>query len=270
MKIEQKFADNDETKFHEGDWIVQENIGTYKVIEVCECWYEVIDVEGNHYSIAFDKEYMCHLWTIEDAKDGDVLVTTSERPFIYKGCLDSVHPNSPVAYCGIIIEGYFQPSYCTDFWWTNEEVHPATKEQCNLLFKKMHEEGYEWDAENKELKKTENSEYHTPKFEVEDVMRTLQEASDGITDGLPVVVSIDEEYYHCNNELIAIKDQDDYEYPPMNRRQNTEGKVIVTLIENVKNEIINDTRNPYTVIAFPYENNSYRAIHTRYITNELT
>ena len=58
-----------------------------------------------------------------------------------------------------------------------------------------------------------------PKFEVGDVMRTLQEAADNITSGLPVVVSIDNEYYHCNNELIAIKDQNDYEYPPMNRIQ---------------------------------------------------
>ena len=55
------------------------------------------------------------------------------------------------------------------------------------------------------------------KFKVGDVMRTFQEAANNITSGLPVVVSIDEEYYHCTNELIPIKDQDDYEYPPMNR-----------------------------------------------------
>ena len=32
---------------------------------------------------------------------------------------------------------------------------PATKEQCDLLFSKMKEAGYEWDDENKELKKIE-------------------------------------------------------------------------------------------------------------------
>lgn len=58
-----------------------------------------------------------------------------------------------------------------------------------------------------------------PKFEVGDVMRTLQEADDNITSGLPVVVHIGKKYYHCTNELIAIKNQDDYEYPPMNRGQ---------------------------------------------------
>lgn len=32
---------------------------------------------------------------------------------------------------------------------------PATKEQCDLLFAKMHEAGYEFDFEKKELKKIE-------------------------------------------------------------------------------------------------------------------
>ncbi len=64
-----------------------------------------------------------------------------------------------------------------------------------------------------------------PKFHKGDVMRTLQETADGVNGGLPVVISIDEEYYHCTNELIAIKDQDDYEYPPMNRRQKPKFKV---------------------------------------------
>ena len=64
-----------------------------------------------------------------------------------------------------------------------------------------------------------------PKFEVGDTMRTLQEANDGYTDGMPVVVSIDNEYYHCTNELIAIKDQDDYEFPPINVKQKPADKV---------------------------------------------
>ena len=38
-------------------------------------------------------------------------------------------------------------------------VNPATKEQCNLLFQKMHEAGYEWwDAKKKELRKIEQEE----------------------------------------------------------------------------------------------------------------
>lgn len=59
-----------------------------------------------------------------------------------------------------------------------------------------------------------------PKFKVGDTMRTLQEVSNGITSGLPVVVSIDNEYYRCNNETIAIKDQNNYEYPPINKKHD--------------------------------------------------
>lgn len=64
-----------------------------------------------------------------------------------------------------------------------------------------------------------------PKFNVGDTMRTLQEAANGYTDGMPVVVSIDNEYYYCNNELISIKDQDDYEFPPINMKQKPADKV---------------------------------------------
>lgn len=65
-----------------------------------------------------------------------------------------------------------------------------------------------------------------PKFKVGDTMRTLQEANFGYTDGMPVVVSIDNEYYHCTNELIPIKDQDDYEFPPINLKHKPTDKVV--------------------------------------------
>lgn len=58
-----------------------------------------------------------------------------------------------------------------------------------------------------------------PKFNVGDVMRTIKEAEEGWIDGMPVVVSIDENYYRCNNEIIPIPNQDQYEYPPINRKE---------------------------------------------------
>lgn len=76
-----------------------------------------------------------------------------------------------------------------------------------------------------EYKDGEIVEVQKPKFKVGDTMRTLQEANGGYTDGMPVVVSIDNEYYHCTNELIAIKDQDDYEFPPINVKQKPSDKV---------------------------------------------
>lgn len=66
----------------------------------------------------------------------------------------------------------------------------------------------------------ENNNVIKPKFEIGDVMRTLEEAKHNITDGLPSVVRIDdnEACYYCTNEMIPFKSQDEYEYPPMNRK----------------------------------------------------
>ncbi len=38
-------------------------------------------------------------------------------------------------------------------WTSVKDVKPATKEQRNLLFAKMREAGYQWDADKKELRK---------------------------------------------------------------------------------------------------------------------
>ena len=81
-----------------------------------------------------------------------------------------------------------------------------------------------FDYENANIQQKDFAPKVEPKFKVGDTMRTLQEAADGYTGGMPVVVSVDKEYYHCTNELIAIKDQDDYEYPPRNRRQKPTDK----------------------------------------------
>lgn len=129
-----------EPKFKVGDWIVQEYIGVYKVIEICESWYEVVDNKDKHYSIGFDKEYMCHLWTINDAKDGDVLCYENKNDFkifIYK--------NGHIHYHCCYSNGYLSP---VDSFFVLQKhllchIHPATREQCDLLSQKMKEAGYE-------------------------------------------------------------------------------------------------------------------------------
>lgn len=151
-----KTTDKVEPKFHEGDWITNGNY-TWKIVEVKPLDYILQSQDGNIVddTISYVDEQF-HFFTIEDAKDGDVLVTVYDKqPFIYKGCLDPNHPDSPVAYCGIDSEGYFICSCVDKFnhWWTDEKVQPATKEQRDLLFQKMKEDGYEWDEKKKESKK---------------------------------------------------------------------------------------------------------------------
>lgn len=162
-------------KFKVGDWIVQKVLGIYKIVEVCESWYEVISYNnGIQYSIGFDKENDCRLWTIQDAKAGDVLAN-DKHILIFKElgytALSNGKPENLYAYCGIKPDGSFElgkEHYC---FCGILHTHPATKEQRNTLFAKMKEAGYKWDEEKKELKKIE------PKFKVGDRIRSIISSS---------------------------------------------------------------------------------------------
>jgi hypothetical protein len=61
----------------------------------------------------------------------------------------------PVCYCHYDIELGFHIDI-NSYIASGSNIYPATKEQRDLLFKKMKEAGYEWDAEKKELKKIED------------------------------------------------------------------------------------------------------------------
>lgn len=103
-------------------------------------------------SFSFPESKRNRRWNIRDAKDGDILSTVKgKRPFIFKGLLDPFHPTAPVAYCGIDADdGFFVPFGIA--WWTDEDVRPATKEEKELLFNKMHSTGYVWIPDKKELR----------------------------------------------------------------------------------------------------------------------
>lgn len=92
------------------------------------------------------------LWTIQDAKDGDVLISQHNKPFIYNGNYDSIFIGS---YCGISVENRFRVSIEKFHWTGNENIYPATKEQRDTLMKEMTDAGYTFDFDKKELKKVE-------------------------------------------------------------------------------------------------------------------
>ena len=170
--IQQKdFAPKAEPKFRVGNWYqctkdffgkgvtFDKNTAYYCAKEGC-----LQNEYGCHIAIVKDLYDNFKLWTIQDAKSGDVLYTP-------KGCgVEGI----------FLIEGWKQVddtgrTLCSDIgyrieddeiiagglgaiWWKGviDPFYPATKEQRDLLFQKMHESGYEWDAEKKELKKIEN------------------------------------------------------------------------------------------------------------------
>lgn len=140
---EQKSDDEAEPKFKIGDWVVRkdgENFGNGRKF----AQITTIDKEKHWFDSGtwLEKEDI-RLWTIEDAKDGDIVVDGYGNIGIFeKRWGINWH-----TYCYLENESRFisvggsHGSFCS----------LATKEQCNLFFQKMVEAGYEWDAENKKL-----------------------------------------------------------------------------------------------------------------------
>ena len=131
--------------FKVGDWITD---GACKVkitdINNTNYWYSKNCILGEIESI--DKKY--HLWTIADAKDGDVLVDKYGNVGIYE-MRNRLWWYSHIYFgCDGHLHG-FEAGGCH----IQKGTKPATSEQCDILFAKMRESGYEWDEKKKELRK---------------------------------------------------------------------------------------------------------------------
>lgn len=152
---EQKLTNKVEPKFKIGDWVVWDNKILCHVDSIYQgkesLMYTIIDTNNmtHSYSVkGFDNN--AHLWTIQDAKDGDLL---ADNYGIY--IFDRFDEYDEKCYICRGAYQYSQKDYENEHMLCSVEVHPATKEQRDLLYQKMKEAGYEWDAEKKELKKIE-------------------------------------------------------------------------------------------------------------------
>ena len=177
-KNEQTPADKIELKFKVGDWLCANELNDYanliKIVKIVDVFdkkmYKISrDYDSDLDLTEFDfieKHY--HLWTIQDAKDGDVLALSWcedenlwEKIIIFKKYhSEGVNGLDSTPW----VEGYGNTFKNGEIAFTDEEVpyysktwtwnlHPATKEQRDALMKAMNDAGYEWDAEKKELKR---------------------------------------------------------------------------------------------------------------------
>lgn len=146
---EQKPIDKVEPNFKVGDWVVTSYGKVNQVVSVDKYGDGYTLNDGVYFSGSWCDMY--HLWTIQDAKDGDVLAWDDSKCIaLFKNIYDEDSFNSYGFIGGCTGTFESRQSY-HDI----EGSHPATKEQRDLLFHKMHESGYEWDAEKKELIKIE-------------------------------------------------------------------------------------------------------------------
>lgn len=93
-------------------------------------------------------EHYFRPWNIQDAKDGDILREDS-CTFIIQKLGD--YGTCAKTYCTLYDDGDFYDG--SILYFDMDSTKPATKEQCDLLFQKMRESGYKWNAEKLELKK---------------------------------------------------------------------------------------------------------------------
>jgi len=178
---EQKPTDKVEPKFHEGEWIISnDKKSTYQVIEVKRGIYVIRDNVDNHeYHIGIEEcEKSGRLFTIQDAKDGDVLYSLDTyQPFIYKA--RNIHEQA-TAYCGINKYEKFFVWNTNDCIITLDKYIPATKEQRDTLLKAMSDAGYTFDFGKKELKKIEQKSQRTISAEAKEAL--WSDKYEGLTD----------------------------------------------------------------------------------------
>ena len=140
--------------FKVGDWAVDKYVTdcVFQITKILDNSYEITEKDGHVTScLQCDIEDNSRLWTIQDAKDGDVLVSSEGSIIIYGG---------EIAVNGLLYDYVALNKYkilrtheqISVSWVAKDSVKPATKEQRDLLFAKMEKEGYQWDEKKKELK----------------------------------------------------------------------------------------------------------------------
>jgi hypothetical protein len=152
-------------KFKFGDWVVFNGLTLY-INEVVKGYYRTISKGGTPNSYDWNIDNAARLWTIKEARDGDVLVCESGWTCIFKTLVNEetfgsyCFMDSTEWFCGLGSECHTLKEEFVKAY--HGKIQPATKEQRDLFFKKMQEAGYEWNAEKKVLKNLK------PKFNVGD------------------------------------------------------------------------------------------------------
>jgi hypothetical protein len=143
----------DTPKFRVGDWVINKHSFVMQIVDVQDSHY-VYMYKGKELSATIEQmENSCHLWTIQDAKDGDVLEFADHGRTVI-GIVSYVNKVTGKVDVNCLLEGN---NFKLGNYYALDTIkpHPATEEQRDLLFQKMKEAGYEWDAKDKVLKKIE-------------------------------------------------------------------------------------------------------------------
>lgn len=145
-------------KHGKAEWVVDRPLMVNSTITdyICKKPYYG-NANSEHISLPYDKAHKdFRLWTLDDAKPGDLLASTPEyrfnHPFmmIYRSKIR----NSPISYCYRTCTGKFYP---VSEHHGGEGLRPATMKEREEFFQTMDEAGYTWNSGKKELHKKPES-----------------------------------------------------------------------------------------------------------------
>ena len=156
---EQKLADKVEPKFNVGDWVIFKDKSVYKVKSIHNYEYTLQHILGGTMPLPFSSKNLIRPWTIQDAKDGEVLSFNDGHG---DDCIELIKSitDKKIEFWFCLTNSNRYEVFDGNLPYTNlasrKDATPATKEQRDLLFQKIHDAGYEWNKEKKELRKIEN------------------------------------------------------------------------------------------------------------------
>lgn len=148
-ETEQKTDDWVTPKFKDGDWIIDiQGVSVNQIIGYEDDSYHIKTSCSQFYLPMKLTEKNYRLWTIQDARDGDVL---------YSPCLKLlwIYKDEKTYYVGSNLNYNSGSIVINKPVCIPTDVQPATKEQRKQLEKAMADAGYTFDFEKKELKKIE-------------------------------------------------------------------------------------------------------------------
>lgn len=141
-------------KFKVGDWVIFKNdkLGSIYQVEKLENYaYILRHILGGSMPLTFYSQHLLIPWTIENANNGDIL-QSNNCTLIFDSLTKDIDGNTVISswyFCDS--KKFYGMGISKSDLWSIEGVVPATKEQRDLLFKKIHEAGYKWDADSKRL-----------------------------------------------------------------------------------------------------------------------
>lgn len=147
----QKPINKVEHKFEMGDWVVFNNKhqSIYQVEKIEDGYYILRHTHGGTFRVCVLHDESLRLWTVQDAKDGDILVFDNKVIVMFEyWCIGTAFHS----YCHIKNGVFLVSEKDTPHIWEGKGFNPANKAQRDFLFQKMGEAGYEWD-DKKKLKK---------------------------------------------------------------------------------------------------------------------